>query len=98
MFIETSKTTVTTITTNSISSTTTSTILSIRDAIDYEALSLLLAEHDRQNLSFAFLQEQHHKSLFSDDDTRQNQANHYSFMIMTSLIQFIFCSLLRLFL
>lgn len=86
-----------TTTTTTSFSTTTSTMMLTRDFIDFEALSLLLAEHEPQNLSLAFLKGQNHKSLFSDDDARQNQANHYSSMIITSLIQCIFCSILRIF-
>jgi hypothetical protein len=94
MFIETSKTTVVTSTANSVSSTTNS-IMFGKDSMDLKALSLLLAEHQRQNLSFAFLQSQTHKGLFSDDDVRQNQASP---MICSSLIQFIFCSIFCFFL
>ena len=90
MFLETSTTTV-----SSVSSSTTLG----RDSIDYEALALLLADHQRYNLNLTFLQSQNHKSLFSDENVRQNQANHYSFMFITILVQFLFCSIfLRCFL
>jgi hypothetical protein len=69
-----------------------------KKTIDFAALSLLLGEDEHQNQTLAFLESQNHKSLFSDDDARKNQANHFSFMIITSLIQCIFCTILRRFL
>ncbi|UJR16057.1 hypothetical protein I4U23_002970 [Adineta vaga] len=84
------------------SSTTTSMNLDTftKVPIDLEALSLLLAEHPYQNLSFPFLQNQNqnHKSLFSDDETRKNQADHVSAILIPSFIQIIFCSILHRFL
>ena len=65
--------------------------------VDLAALSFLLAEHSRSNLSFAFLHGQNHKSLFSDDTARKNQANPSTFLITTNLIRFIFCSILHFF-
>jgi hypothetical protein len=96
IFIETPKMTVpsstaATTTTNSVSKSTTSSFLFGKDPIDLAALSLLLAEHQQQNLSLAFLQGQNHKSLFSDDDARKNKADRLSFIL---IINFIFCSFL----
>jgi hypothetical protein len=79
----------TTKTTNSISKATFNPNLFGRDPIDLAALSLLLAEHHQQNLSLALLQGQNHKSLFSDDDARKNNANRFSF-ILINLISFSF--------
>ncbi|CAF0843859.1 unnamed protein product [Rotaria sp. Silwood1] len=98
--LETSTTSITT-TISTVLSTTTTTKDSImfgKSTIDFAALSLLLAEHQRQNLNLTFLQGQNHKSLFSDDVARKNQANRFSFMIIISLIQIIFSSILHLFL
>jgi hypothetical protein len=78
-------------TTNSVSKSPTSSIFFGKDPIDLAALSLLLAEHQQQNLSLAFLQGQNHKSLFSDDDARKNKADRLSFIL---IINFIFCSFL----
>ncbi|CAF0749075.1 unnamed protein product [Rotaria sordida] len=98
--LETSRLTVTTTTISTVLSTTTTTnsIMFEKSTIDLAILSLLLAEHQRQNLNLTFLQGQNHKSLFSDDEARKNQANQCSFMIIISLTQIIFCSILRLFL
>jgi hypothetical protein len=95
-FIEPPKTIVasapsTTTITNSVSKATTSSIFFGKDPIDFAALSLLLAEHHEQNLSLPFLQGQNHKSLFSDDDARKNQANRLSFIL---IINFMFFSIL----
>jgi hypothetical protein len=89
----------TTTTTSSVLTTTTtttaaSTFLFGKNSIDLEALSLLLAEHQRQNLSLAFLQGQNHKSLFSDDEARKNGANQFSFILSIHLIYLSFLSIL----
>jgi hypothetical protein len=98
IFIETLKTTTVTsspsTTTNSVLTTTATTLSSIffgKDPIDFEALSLLLAEHQQQNLSLASLQGQNPKTLFSDDDARKNKANRLSFILT---INFMFFSIL----
>jgi len=93
IFIETSKTTVasSTTTTNSVLTTTISSIVFEKGSIDFEALSLLLAEHQQENLTLAFSQGQNHKSLFSDDDARKSKANRLSFILT---IHFMFFSIL----
>jgi hypothetical protein len=85
-------------TTTTTTTTTTSSVMLSKSTIDLALLSLLLAQHRYQNLSSVFKQEQNHKSLFSDDDIRKNQANQLSFMIIFSSIQFIFCSIFYRFL
>lgn len=92
LFVETPKMSVTAAT-NSVTKSTMSPFLFGKDPIDLAALSLLLAEHHQQNLSLALLQNQNqnHKSLFSDDDTRKNQANQISFILS---INFMFFSIL----
>ena len=79
--------------TEPVSKSTANSFVFGRDPIDLAALSLLLAEHHQQNLSFALLQGQNqHKSLFSDDDARKNKANQqfsarlpFHFLIFSSL-------------
>ncbi|CAF0873166.1 unnamed protein product [Rotaria sordida] len=93
--LSTTTTTTTTTATNSIlttTTTTTSTSITLlgKDPIDLAVLSLLLSEHQQQNLSFDFFQGQNHKSLFSDDEARKNRANRLSSMLIINLIHLIF--------
>ncbi|CAF4347733.1 unnamed protein product, partial [Rotaria sp. Silwood2] len=74
----TTTTTTTTMTTiNLVLTTTTTTSITLlgNDPIDLAVLSLLLHEHQQQNLSLDFFQGQNHKLLFSDDEVRKNGAN-----------------------
>ncbi|CAF1311642.1 unnamed protein product [Adineta steineri] len=80
--------------TTTATTTTMSSVIFARSTIDFDALSLLLAQHQHQNLSLAFLQGQNHKALFSDDETRKNQANQIPLIITLIFIQFIFCSII----
>ena len=82
--------------TDPVSKSTAGSFVFGRDPIDLAALSLLLAEHHQQNLSLALLQGQNHKSLFSDDDARQNNANE-QFSAMLILHFLIYSSLHILF-
>ena len=86
--ITSSSTTTTTTTTGSVPKPTLSSFVFGKDPIDLAALSLLLAEHHQQNLSLALLQGQNHKSLFSDDDVRKNNADRLSFILATHLMIF----------
>ncbi|CAF3763219.1 unnamed protein product [Rotaria socialis] len=97
---ETTKATVPTSTKSAVVPTTKSMnpLMFGQGTMDYAILSLLLADYQRQNLSLAFLQGDNPKLLFSDDEARKNQANQYSFMIIITLLQFISCSIIRLFL
>ncbi len=65
-----------------------------KDSIDLEALSLLLAEHQRKNHSLAFLQDQNHKLLFSDDEARKNGVNQLTCIFSINLIYLSFLSIL----
>ena len=95
------KSAVKTATVASVLSSTTSTTnadMLTKTPIDLEAISLLLAEHPYENLSFALLQNQNHKSLFSDDETRKNYGHRMSAMFFLIFIQLIFISILHRFL
>ncbi|CAF1019313.1 unnamed protein product [Adineta ricciae] len=92
------KSTVKTATVTSVLPSTTSTANAdklTKTPLDMEAISLLLAEHPYENLSFALLQNQNHKSLFSDDETRKNHGHRMSSMLFLIFIQLIFGSILH---
>lgn len=83
-------------TTGSIFTTTTTTNAALfeKDPIDLAVLSLLLAEHPQQNISLDFLQGHNHKSLFSDDEVRKNEANRFSFILIINFILFSILSII----
>ncbi|CAF4557145.1 unnamed protein product [Rotaria sp. Silwood1] len=86
-----SPTTTMTTTTAVLTTATTTTInLFGKDPIDLAVLSLLLHEHQQQNLSLDLFQGQNHKLLFSDDEARKNEANRLSSIIIIHLIYLIF--------
>ena len=73
---------------------TTRTNLSEKSPIDLAVLSLLLGERQSQNFTLDFLQDQSHKSFFSDDEARKNTANQLSSMFIHHLLHWIFFSIL----
>ncbi|CAF3534310.1 unnamed protein product [Rotaria sp. Silwood1] len=85
-----STTTMTTTTAVLTTATTTTINLFGKDPIDLAVLSLLLHEHQQQNLSLDLFQGQNHKLLFSDDEARKNEANRLSSIIIIHLIYLIF--------
>ena len=56
------------------------------DPLDLEALSLLLADDPQEKLSSDFSTGANHKSLFSDDNTRTNQATQLSDILFINLV------------
>lgn len=76
----------TTTTTTTITATTTTLELPEKDPLDLEALSLLLADNSQESPHSDASFSDGHKSLFSDDAARTNQAKSLSLHMIINLV------------